>query len=79
MSALREPTSLLEPLAALQRLLVRFGERGMIIGGVAASLLGRPQLTADVDAVILLPTEDLPVLIEAAKQEGLVPRIENMG
>ena len=45
MSAPRELTPLLEPLAALQRLLDRFGERGMIIGGVAASLLGRPRLT----------------------------------
>jgi len=77
MSALHELRSLLGPLAALQRLLVRFDERGMIIGGVAASLLGRPRLTADVDAVILLSTEDLPVLIEAAKREGLVPRIED--
>ena len=42
------------PVAAVQRLLARFGDRGMIIGGIAASLLGRPRLTADVDAVILL-------------------------
>ncbi|MDI7277930.1 MAG: hypothetical protein QME94_18270 [Anaerolineae bacterium] len=31
--------SLVVPLQALQRLLARFGDQGMVIGGVAASLL----------------------------------------
>ena len=65
------------PLAALQHLLARFGDRGMIIGGLAASLLGRPRLTADVDAVMLLSLEDLPELISAAEKEGLDPRLED--
>jgi hypothetical protein len=68
-------TSLLPPLTALQRLLARFDDQGIVIGGVAASLLGKPRLTADVDAVLLLSVEDLPRLIKAAEQEGLVPRI----
>jgi len=72
---LEEITPLLAPLAALQRLLARFDDQGIITGGVAASLLGRPRLTADVDAMILLTVEDLPLLMEAATQEGLVPRI----
>jgi len=59
----------------LQRLLARFGNKGIIIGGVAASLLGKPRLTADVDAMILLSVDDSPLLLEAASQEGLVPRI----
>lgn len=66
---------LLAPLSALQRLLARFDDQGVIIGGVAASLLGKPRLTADVDAVFLLSIEDLPLLIEAAAQEGFVPRV----
>jgi hypothetical protein len=66
---------LLAPLVALQRLLARFDDRGMVIGGVAASLLGKPRLTADIDAVMLVSTDDLPRLIEAAAQEGLAPRI----
>lgn len=37
---------LLAPLEAVQQLLERFGNRGLIIGGVAASLLGQPRLTA---------------------------------
>ena len=75
MTPLEEVTPLLAPLAALQRLLARFDDQGIVIGGVATSLLGRPRLTADVDAVILLSVEDLLLLIEAAAQEGLVPRI----
>ncbi len=47
-------TPLLAPLVAVQRLLTRFNNQGLVIGGVAASLLGKPRLTADVDAVILL-------------------------
>ena len=77
MTPLEEVTPLLAPLAAVQRLLTRFDDQGIIIGGVAASLLGRPRLTADVDAVILLTVEDLPLLVEAAAQEGLVSRITN--
>jgi hypothetical protein len=77
-SELSEPgiiAPFLEPLRALQRLLERYDQRGVIIGGIAASLLGQPRLTADLDAVILLSTEDLPRLIQAAAEEGMNPRI----
>ena len=67
--------NLLAPLMALQRLLARFDDQGIIIGGVAASLLGKPRLTADVDAVMLVSTDDLPRLVQAAALEGLAPRI----
>jgi len=67
--------SLVAPLQAVQRLLGRFNDQGMVIGGVAASLLGKPRLTVDIDAVILLSGDDLPSLIHAAAQEGLAPRI----
>ena len=67
--------NLLAPLIALQRLLARFDDQGLVIGGVAASLLGKPRLTADVDAVMLVSTDDLPRLIQAAAQEGLTTRI----
>ncbi len=60
MSAPRELTPLLEPLAAVQRLLARFDERGMIIGSVAASFLGRPRLTADVDGVATSTSKPIP-------------------
>jgi len=65
------------PLAALQQVIDHFDQQGMIIGGVAASLLGKPRLTADVDAVLLLPVEMLPELLQVALQAGLVPRLDD--
>jgi hypothetical protein len=46
-------TPLLAPIQALQSLLSRFHERGVIIGGVAASLLGTPRYTVDLSLGIL--------------------------
>jgi hypothetical protein len=75
----REPshniTPLLEPITALQRLLDHFNNQGVIIGGIAASLLGKPRLTADLDAVVLLSIQDLPRLIAAAAKQDMIPRI----
>ena len=48
MTQSQDITPLLAPLAALQRLLARFDNQGIVIGGVAVSLLGKPRLTADV-------------------------------
>lgn len=63
------------PLIAVQKLLDRFGNQGVIIGGVAASVLGTPRLTADVDAVLLLSISRLPELLEVAAALGLLPRM----
>lgn len=79
MSSSNELSPLLEPLKAVQELLNHYPGQGMIIGGIAASLLGRPRLTADIDAVILLPIDDIPQLIQAAIREGLEPRINEAG
>ena len=70
-----EIAPLLPPLAAVQQLLERFGNRGLVIGGVAASVLGTPRLTADVDVVLLLSVSRLPELFQAADELGLTPRI----
>lgn len=75
MSVSEEVAPLLSPLVSLQRLIRRFDDHGVIIGGVAASLLGKPRLTADVDVVMILSIENLPHLMAAATEEGLVPRI----
>lgn len=69
------PPTLLDPLSALQNLVEHFGNHGVIVGGIAASLLGQPRLTFDLDAVILMCTDDLPRLIEAARNEGMIARI----
>lgn len=70
-----EIAPLQSPLAAVQRLLERLGNQGVIIGGVAASVLGPPRFTADVDIVLLLSVSHLPKLFGAAAELGLAPRI----
>lgn len=69
---------LLAPIAAVQRLIEQLDNQGVIIGGVAASLLGQPRLTADADAMVLLSVEELPRLVELARTEGLQPRIPDV-
>lgn len=68
---------LVPALESVQRLIGRLGEQGIIIGGVAVSLLGRPRLTADVDAMVLVDTDELPHLLTIVEQEGLSPRISD--
>jgi len=71
----------LEPFRAtiesLQRLLHKFNDRGVIIGGIAVGFLGKPRFTADVDAVFLLSTQDIPQFLEFARVENIIPRIQN--
>src|SRR3989338_7115529 len=47
---------------------------GMVIGGVAASILGRPRLTRDVDAVILMDQADWETFLNAGARFGSHPR-----
>jgi hypothetical protein len=70
-------TPLLAPLQALQNLLSVFDNQGVIIGGIAASLLGTPRYTVDLDAVCLLGFDDLPHLLTEAAKQGIEPRIAN--
>lgn len=66
-----------DPLEAVQNLISRFNDQGVVIGGIAASVLGRARFTVDIDAMFLLSTRDIPRFLEEAKQEGIEPRIEN--
>jgi len=70
-------TPLLAPIRALQSLLSKFDDRGVIIGGVASSLLGTPRFTVDLDAVFLLDLGDIPRLLSEADQLGIAPRIDD--
>lgn len=70
---------LLSPLASLQHLLSRYNDQGVIIGGIAASLLGKPRLTVDIDAMFLLSILDIPSFLRTARIEGFEPRIEGAG
>jgi hypothetical protein len=47
----------------------------MVIGGVAASILGRPRLTQDIDALAILQESDWQRAIDAAVRFGIFPRI----
>jgi hypothetical protein len=49
----------------------------MVIGGVAASVLGRPRMTQDIDALAIVPEADWADAMSAAAGFGIVPRIEN--
>ncbi|HWX41283.1 MAG TPA: nucleotidyltransferase [Blastocatellia bacterium] len=50
--------------------------RGAVIGGVAASILGRPRATRDVDAVVLMDTARLESFLASGSQFGFAARIE---
>jgi len=56
---------------------LRFNNRGVVIGGIAASVLGEARYTEDLDAMFLLSIQDIPRFLEEARQEGIEPRIEN--
>ncbi len=71
-------TPFLTPLQSLQNLLTEFHERGVIIGGIAASLLGAPRFTVDLDAVFLISLSDIPTLLQAASRQGIEPRIQDI-
>jgi len=74
-SSIKKP--FLDPLEALDKLLSRFGHRGVVIGGIAVGLLSKTRFTEDLDAMVLLSVEDVPVFLEAAKEEGIIPRIDD--
>lgn len=51
---------------------------GVVIGGVAASLLGRPRLTHDVDVLVSLREQEWPRLLAAGARFGLVARVKDI-
>jgi hypothetical protein len=69
---------LLGPVTAVQQLIDAFDQQGIIIGGIAVSLLSQPRLTADADAMLLLSLDDLPKLLQNAQTVGLIPRIPDV-
>ncbi len=49
--------------------------RGIVIGGVAASILGRPRLTRDIDGLVLLDAARWKDFAAEATRFGFAPRI----
>jgi Nucleotidyl transferase of unknown function (DUF2204) len=72
----RVPASLLGALADLVKWLESAQISAMVIGGVASSFLGRPRMTQDVDALAILPENKWDAATEAARNFGIVPRID---
>lgn len=68
-------TPLLDALRALMNWFESEQINGIIIGGVAASLLGRPRLTHDVDALVKLEEERWPEFLSQGTRYGFRPRI----
>ena len=73
----RVPRLFLGALADLTEWLEAAGVRAMVVGGVAASILGRPRATRDIDALAVVPDGQWDRLLESAKAHGILPRIEN--
>jgi len=42
----------------------------LIIGGIAAGVIGEPRITADVDVDIIISRKDVPVFLDKAKKAG---------
>jgi hypothetical protein len=73
----RIPPSLLLALGDLVKWLDAANVPSIIIGGVAASVLGRPRLTQDIDALAILIESDWARALALAPQHGIVGRIED--
>jgi len=70
---------LLSPLLEALRDLVRWLESehvpGVVVGGVAASILGRPRMTRDIDALVLLEEEYWDKFLVDGAKFGFTPRL----
>lgn len=73
----RVPLLFVAALADLTEWLEAAGVPAMVVGGIAASLLGRPRATRDIDALAVVPDDQWTELVGSAKAHGILPRIAN--
>lgn len=73
----RVPGLFVTALADLTRWLESADIPAMIVGGIAASILGRPRATRDIDALAVASDDRWTHLLESSKAHGILPRIEN--
>jgi hypothetical protein len=72
----KEPLSaLLQALRDLVRWLKSKQVPGVVVGGVAASILGRPRMTHDIDALVLLDEGHWEMFLIDGAKFGFVPRL----
>jgi hypothetical protein len=69
------PQPLIQALADVVAWTSAAGIPVVIVGGVAASLLGRPRLTRDIDALVRLPESEWQNALTRAAEYRFVPRI----
>ena len=70
------PVPLVQALGAVSEWLDSVGVPGAIIGGVAASVLGRPRLTHDIDVLVMLERQEWSPFLAAGREFGFAPRID---
>ena len=73
----RVPRLFLTALADLGSWLEAAGAPAMLVGGIAASILGRPRATRDIDALAVVPDGQWARLLDTAKDHGILARIDN--
>ena len=71
----RLPANLLKPLADLGKWLDAVDAQAVVVGGVAASFLGRPRFTQDIDALAILSESAWEAAIATAAAHGIEPRM----
>ncbi len=69
---------LIPALKSISQLLKEKDIEGIIIGGLAVSLIGRPRYTNDIDLVILNLDDRLSEFLARLKKLGIIPRIEKV-
>jgi hypothetical protein len=70
------PQAFLKVLTDLTEWFVDARLSAMVIGGVAASVLGRPRATRHIDALVMLSEDKWGVALESAQRHGIGPRID---
>lgn len=73
----RVPRLFVAALADLTEWLEAANVPAMIVGGIAASILGRPRATRDIDALAVVQDDQWAQLLESANTHGILPRVEN--
>lgn len=71
------PANLLKPLLDLGKWLEAIQAQAVVVGGVAASFLGRPRFTQDIDALAIISESEWSAAVATAANYGIVPRIDD--
>ncbi|BCY16428.1 hypothetical protein hrd7_02770 [Leptolinea sp. HRD-7] len=62
-------------LESIQELLDKIPDRGVIIGGIAVSVLGEQRFTTDIDILVLLTNDQLRNFLDASNKAGFKSRV----